>query len=133
MNFNISNILQIFFIKFNKSFRNGKIEAFEAIMILAISHAYGCFNPKQLADFLGIKHQKIYAEISTWTIYKLRKMLKLMMISQAVEQLKKIESKSAATKSRAKITIAVDDSVIDRVGKKNVSKKISGLQTTQSP
>ena len=78
----------------------------------------GCFNPKQLADFLGINHQKIYSEISTWTIYKLRKVLKLMMITQAVEQLKKIEQKSASTKSRAQITIAVDDSVIDRVGKR---------------
>lgn len=118
MNCHISNILQIFFVKFNQLFRSGKIEAFEAIMALAISHAYGCFNPKQLADFLGINHQKIYAEISTWTIYKLRKMLKLMMITQAVEQLKKIEQKSTSTKSRANITIAVDDSVVDRVGKR---------------
>lgn len=116
MNSHISNILQLFFIKFNQLFRSGKIEAFEAIMVLAISHAYGCFNPKQLADYLGINHQKIYAEISTWTVYKLRKVLKLMMINQAVEQLKKIEQKSASTKSRANITITVDDSVIDRIG-----------------
>ena len=118
MNFHISNILQIFFVKFNQLFRSGKIEAFEAIMALAISHAYGCFNPQQLADFLGINHQKIYSEISTWTIDKLRKVLKLMMLTQAAEQLKKIEQKSTSTQSRANITIAVDDSVIDRVGKR---------------
>ncbi|BAQ65409.1 hypothetical protein [Geminocystis sp. NIES-3709] len=35
-------------------------------MILAISHAYGCFNPKQLADLVGVSHQKIYTEISSW-------------------------------------------------------------------
>jgi hypothetical protein len=118
MNSLISNILQVFFVKFSQLFRSGKIEAFEAIMILAISHAYGCFNPKQLADFLGINHQKIYVEISTWTVYKLKKVLKLMMIHQAIEQLQKIEQKSHSTKSRANITLAIDDSVIDRVGKR---------------
>ncbi len=104
--------------KFNQLFRQGKIEAFEAIMALAISHAYGCYNPKQWADYLGINHQKIYAEISTWTVYRLKKVLQLMMINQAVEEMQKIKHKSAATQSRAKVTIAVDDSVIDRVGKR---------------
>ncbi|MBD2395600.1 hypothetical protein H6G11_15230 [Cyanobacterium aponinum FACHB-4101] len=51
MKFHLSSIIQIFFVRFNRLFRSHKIEAFEAIMILAISHAYGCFNPKQLADF----------------------------------------------------------------------------------
>jgi len=62
-------------------FADHNIEAFEAIMILAISHAYGCFNPKQLADFLGVNHQKIYTEISSWTLYKLQKVLKLIWYS----------------------------------------------------
>jgi hypothetical protein len=118
MKFHISSIIQIFFVKFNRLFRSHKIEAFEAIMILAISHAYGCFNPKQLADFLGINHQKIYTEISSWTLYKLQKVLKLLMLNVAVEQLQIIEKKSNSTQSRAKITLAVDDSVIDRVGKR---------------
>ena len=87
-------------------------------MALAISHAYGCYNPKQWADYLGISHQKIYAEISTWTLYRLKKVLQLMMINQAVEELQKIRQKSAATQSRAQVTIAVDDSVIERVGKR---------------
>lgn len=118
MKFHISSIIQFFFVKFNQLFRSGKIEAFEPIMILAISHAYGCFNPKQLADFLGVNHQKIYTEISSWTLYKLQKVLKLMMINVAVEQLQIIEKKSNSTQSRANITLAIDDSVIDRVGKR---------------
>ncbi|WP_330203416.1 hypothetical protein [Cyanobacterium sp. Dongsha4] len=118
MKFHLSSIIQIFFVRFNRLFRSHKIEAFEAIMILAISHAYGCFNPKQLADFLGVNHQKIYAEISSWTLYKLQKVLKLLMVNVAVEQLQIIEKKSNSTQSRAKITFAVDDSVIDRVGKR---------------
>ena len=39
-------------------------------MALAISHAYGCYNLKQWADYLGINPQKIYAEISTWSLYQ---------------------------------------------------------------
>ncbi|AFZ54479.1 hypothetical protein Cyan10605_2885 [Cyanobacterium aponinum PCC 10605] len=46
MKFHLSSIIQIFFVRFNRLFPSHKIEAFEAIMILAISHAYGCFNPK---------------------------------------------------------------------------------------
>lgn len=118
MKFHLSSIIQIFFVRFNRLFRSHKIEVFEAIMILSISHAYGCFNPKQLADFLGVNHQKIYAEISSWTLYKLQKVLKLLMVNVAVEQLQIIEKKSNSTQSRAKITLAVDDSVIDRVGKR---------------
>ncbi len=118
MKFHIHSIIQLFFVKFNQLFRSGKIEVFEPIMILAISHAYGCFNPKQLADFLGVNHQKIYTEISSWTPYKLKKVLKLMMINVAVEQLQIIEKKSNSTQSRANITLAIDDSVIDRVGKR---------------
>jgi len=118
MKFHISSIIRLFFVKFNQLFRSGKIEVFEPIMILAISHAYGCFNPKQLADFLGVNHQKIYTEISSWTPYKLKKVLKLMMINMAVEQLQIIEKKSNSTQSRANITLAIDDSVIDRVGKR---------------
>ncbi len=41
-----------------------------------------------------------------------------MMVFQASEQIKAVQKKSAATQSRAKITLSVDDSVIDRVGKR---------------
>ncbi len=44
-----------------------KLEAFELIMALAMSHAYGGCNPKQWADYLGIQPQKIYAEIQKWS------------------------------------------------------------------
>lgn len=93
MKSNISEIIKIFFVRFRQLFRRGKIEAFEVIMALAISHAYGCYNPKQWADYLGISHQKIYAEISTWSIYRLRKVLLTMMVAQAVEEIKKIKKK----------------------------------------
>ncbi len=62
-------------------------------MALAISHAYGCYNPKQWADYLGIQPQKIYGEIAKWSLYKLKKILLKMMVYQAAEQLKVIKKK----------------------------------------
>ncbi|MDJ0681871.1 MAG: hypothetical protein AB4372_00555 [Xenococcus sp. (in: cyanobacteria)] len=89
----ISDIIQSFFIRFGQEFRQGKLEAFEVIMALAISHAYGCYNPKQWADYLGIQPQKIYGEISKWSLYRLKKVLLKMMVSQAAEEIKQIKKK----------------------------------------
>ncbi len=114
----ISSIIQSFFVRFSLEFRARKLEAFEVIMALAISHAYGCYNPKQWADYLGIQPQKIYGEIQKWSLYRLKEVLLKMMVYQGVESIKEVKKKSAASQSRANITLAVDDSVIDRVGKR---------------
>ena len=89
----ISDIIQSFFIRFSQEFRQGNLEAFEVIMALAISHAYGCYNPKQWADYLGVSPQKIYLEISKWSLYRLKKVLLKMMVSQAAEEIKQIKKK----------------------------------------
>lgn len=89
----ISDIIQSFFIRFNQEFRQGKLEAFEVIMALAISHAYGCYNPKQWADYLGIQPQKLYEENSKWSLYRIKKVLLKMMVCQAVEEIKKVKKK----------------------------------------
>jgi hypothetical protein len=111
-------LIQSFFIRFSQQFRSSNLEAFEVIMALAMSHAYGCYNPKQWADYLDIQPQKIYGEISKWSLYKLKKVLLKMMVCQAAAEIKEVKKKSAASQSRANITLAVDDRVIDRVGKR---------------
>ena len=47
-----------FFAIFYQEFRQGNCFAFEVLMMLAFAHFFGFYNPKQLADFLGIPHQK---------------------------------------------------------------------------
>src|SRR6266581_4379488 len=47
-----------FFAIFHQEFRKGNLIAFEVLMTLAFAHFFGFYNPKQLADFLGIPHQK---------------------------------------------------------------------------
>lgn len=86
-------------------------------MVLAVAHLFGFYNPKQLADFLGIPHQKFYAELKDWSVYHVKKMLLRFMVKQGVEHLKPVLNKSAATQSRAGMTLSIDNSVIDRFGK----------------
>lgn len=113
----LEDALRWYFVTFGQEFRQGKKEAFELVMFLSVAHFFGLYNPKQLADFLGIPHQRLYSELKTWSLYRLKKLLLRFMVRQAVEELKPILEKSAATKSRAGISLSVDNSVIDRLGR----------------
>jgi hypothetical protein len=106
-----------FFALFHQEFRQGNPIAFEVLMALAFAHFFGFCNPKQLADFLDIPHQKLYVQLKDWSIYYLKEMLLRFMIKQAVEHLKPVLQKSVATQSRAGMTLSVDNSVMDRFGK----------------
>jgi Transposase DDE domain len=106
-----------FFALFHQEFRQGSLVAFEVLMVLAFAHFFGFYNPKQLADFLEIPHQKFYAQLKDWSVYYLKEMLIRFMVKQAVEHLKPALHKSAATRSRAGMTLSVDNSVMDRCGK----------------
>jgi hypothetical protein len=106
-----------FFAFFHHEFRQGNCIAFEVLMGLAFAHFFGFYNPKQLADFLGIPHQKLYAQLKGWSVYYLKEMLIRFMVKQAVEHLKPVLGKSAATRSKAGMTLSIDNSVMDRCGK----------------
>ena len=90
-----------FFALFHHEFRQGKRIAFEVLMTLAFAHFFGFFNPKQLADFLDVPHQKFYERLKDWSIYYLKEMLLRFMIKQAAEHLKPVLHKSAAMRSRS--------------------------------
>ena len=46
-----------FFTLFYQEFRKNNPIAFEVLMVLAVAHLFGFYNPKQLADFLEVPHQ----------------------------------------------------------------------------
>ena len=106
-----------FFTLFHHEFRTNNPLAFEVLMVLAVAHLFGFYNPKQLADFLEVPHQNFYAELKHWRISQVKKMLLRFMVKQAAEQLTPVMSKSAATRSRAGMTLSIDNSVMDRCGK----------------
>src|SRR5881397_1059890 len=85
-----------FFTIFHHEFRKNNPIAFEVLMVLAIAHVFGFYNPKQLADFLDLPHQKFYAERKDWSVYHVKKMLLRFMVKQAAEKLKPAMNKSAA-------------------------------------
>ncbi len=106
-----------FFAIFHQEFRKKEPIAFEVLMVLALAHLFGFYNPKQLADFLDIPHQSLYAELKGWSLYHMKKMLRLFMVRLAAEKLKPVMSKSDSTRSRAGVTLSIDNSVMDRFGK----------------
>ena len=106
-----------FFAIFHQEFRKNNPIAFEVLMVLAVANLFGFYNPKQLADFLEVPHQKFYAELKEWSIYHAKKMLLRFMVHKAVEELKPVISKSDSTRSRAGVTLSIDNSVMDRFGK----------------
>jgi hypothetical protein len=104
------------FALFHHEFRRGNRIAFEVLMALAFAHFFGFYNPKQLADFRDIPHQKIYKHLKDGSLYYLKEILRRFMSMQAVEHLKPVMIKSAATLSRAGVTLSVDNRVMDRFG-----------------
>src|SRR5437016_7472710 len=106
-----------FFTIFHQEFRKNNAIAFEVLMVLAVAHLFGFYNPKQLADFLEVPHQQFYTALKDWSVYHVKKMLLRFMVKHAAEKLKPVMSKSAATRSRAGTTVSMDHSVIDRCGK----------------
>jgi len=106
-----------FFITFGKEFLQNNIEAFETLMFLSLAHFFGLYNPKEFADYLNIPFQHLYGQLKEFSLYRLKKMLTRFMVRQAAEQLRPLLEKSDATRSRAGISLSVDNSVIDRVGR----------------
>ena len=53
----LQNELGWFFLVFNKDFRLNSTEAFQTFIFLALAHFFGFYNPKQLADYLGISNK----------------------------------------------------------------------------
>jgi len=113
----ITSHINRFFVIFSKNFRHTNVEAFETVIFLAVAHFFGCYNPKQLADYLGVGHQGFYAHLKELSLYTVKRLLLKFMVSLAAERMKAVLIKSDPTRSRACITISVDNSVIDRLGR----------------
>jgi len=97
--------------------RKGDKDGFEVLMLMSVAQVFGLFTPKELADHLDISAQSLYAHLKSLSLYSLQKLMLGFMVKQAAEQLNEVLPKSAATQSRAGISIHGDDTVLNRVGK----------------
>jgi len=96
--------------------RKGDKHGFEVLMLMSVAQVFGLYTPKELADHLGIRSQPLYAHLKSLSLYRLQKLMLGFMVKQAAQSLNEVLHKSAATKSRARISLHGDDSVINRVG-----------------
>jgi len=57
-----------FFPLFSQEFRQNNPIAFEVLVVLAVAHVFGFYNPTQLADFFDVPPQKFSAEYKDWSV-----------------------------------------------------------------
>ena len=111
-----SNSLKFFGGFLCKRFVVKRQEAIEVIMMLVAGNLMGFYNPNQLADYLGLNKTELYRRIKDWSVYQWKRMLMIVGCEYALSAIRDSLSKSDATKSRRRITLSVDDTVIKRCG-----------------
>jgi hypothetical protein len=84
---------------------------------LIVGHLFGWYHPNQLADALELPKSALYTHLADWSLEQWKKFLFSRGCHQAIEPIKLTESMSASTQSRRRMTIGVDDTVMDRNGK----------------
>jgi hypothetical protein len=101
---------------FDANFPRCGQESVEILLMLAYGHMFDIFTPNQLIQILGLDKNNVYDAINSWSIYHLRKLFLNAGLAQAKELVAETLTKSPATLSRMRITLSVDDTVIDRMG-----------------
>ena len=89
----------------------------ETLFLLSFGHLFGLYNPNQLASALAIPKASLYRHLTELSIDQWKRVLIEIAGTMAIEHIQDTESKSDATKSRHRITLSVDDTVLARYGK----------------
>lgn len=93
------------------------INAIEVLLMLASGHIFDIFTPNHLVQTLCIDKNKVYSAIKAWSVFLSKKLLFVTGCHIASIMIKYAINKSPATLSRMRITLCVDDTVVDRTGK----------------
>jgi hypothetical protein len=101
---------------FDANFTRCDQESVEILLMLAYGHMFDIFTPNQLIQILGLDKNDVYDAINSWSIHHLRKLFLNAGFAQVKEAVAEALTKSPATLSRMRITLSVDDTVIDRMG-----------------
>jgi hypothetical protein len=116
MNDKINKSVEPFQEFLNDNFKRCSKESIEVLLMLAYGHMFDIFTPNQLIQTLNIDKNKVYDAINSWSIYHLRKLFLLAGFPETKKLIEDALTKSPATLSRMRITLCVDDTVIDRLG-----------------
>ncbi len=112
----INKAVEFFQEFFDTNFTRCDQESVEILLMLAYGHMFDIFTPNQLIQTLGLDKNDVYGAINSWSIYHLRKLFLNAGFAQVKEVVAEALTKSLATLSRMRITLSVDDTVIDRMG-----------------
>ena len=85
--------------------------------MLSFGHLFGLYNPNQLASALRIPKVRLYRHLKALNPDQWKRVVIEIVGTMAIEHIQDTESKSEATKSRHRITVSVDDTVLARYGK----------------
>ena len=86
----------------------------ETLVLLCVCHLFGLYNPNQVADALKLPKARLYRRIGSLSLYHAKSLNLRLGCAMAVDFITDAESKSAATQSRRRITVSVDDTNLPR-------------------
>lgn len=90
----------------------------ECLFLLVLSVLFGATNPAQIHQMLGLKGQPLYNQINAVTPSRWKKLLQQVCYQAALAQLTTLAVQSPASVSRACVVVALDDTLIRRLGDK---------------
>lgn len=90
----------------------------ELLFLLVLSVLFGATNGAQIHQVLGLKGQPLYKKINALTPQRWKKLLQQICYQAAAAQLEGLAGQSPSTQSRACAVIALDATLIRRLGKK---------------
>ena len=99
------------------NFRKMTSQLQEVLLLLSTGHLFGLYNTNQVADALAIPKDKLYRVLRSFSLYQWKCLLVRIGCSIALQEIREVESKSASTQSRKRITVNVDDTNDPRSGK----------------
>ncbi len=70
--------------------RKGDQCGFEVLMLMSVAHMFGLYTPSELADYLDIRPQPLYAHLKSLSLYSLQKLMLGLMVQQAAQQLNEV-------------------------------------------
>ncbi|MDE0089618.1 MAG: hypothetical protein OXU23_28135 [Candidatus Poribacteria bacterium] len=87
------------------NFRKMTSQLQEILLLLSTGHLFGLDNPNQVATALAIPKANLYRHLKDFSIYQWKSLLMRIGCALALTEMLDVESKSAATKSRRRITL----------------------------
>lgn len=93
-------------------------EGVELIFLVVLSVLFGATKGAQIHQLLGLKGQPLYKQINALTPQRWKRLLQQVCYQAAAAQLEVLENQSPSTQSRACAVIALDDTLIRRLGKR---------------